>query len=120
MSATLLYLQTEALPVWFELRMQRRQVRTDHVRRISELPIPVGLVVLQVPAHGRLGVGAEGHGAAVVESPNNTDRVGREVRVTNVVDARVVDQGVAQGRMKTGAARRKVHSRLLLPVHVAA
>src|SRR6266700_1462050 len=51
MSVSPLYFQAEALPIGFELCVQRLDVRTDHVRRIAELAIPVSLVVLQIVAH---------------------------------------------------------------------
>src|SRR5580658_10042453 len=105
MSVSLLDLQPEAPPIGLELRVQGVDVRTDHLRRITELAVPVRPVVLQIAAHRGFGVMTEGDPIFLVEAPNGADGVGDEVRVANVVYARIVDPRVVQGRLKTRAAR---------------
>src|SRR5262245_30066763 len=112
MSVSLFDLQPEALAIGSELRMECLDVRANHISRIPELAVPVGLVVLQVAAHRPRSVRTERDAALLVEPANGSDRVADEVRVSNVVYAWIVDQRIVESRVETWATRCQMHTRL--------
>src|SRR5581483_6318611 len=118
MSVTFLDLQPEPLPIGLELSVQGRNIRTDDIRRITELAVTVSLVVPQIGAHGRFRFRTKGHGIFLVETADRAHRVGSEVCIADVVYAWIVDEGVVESRLEPRATGGKMNSRLLVPIDV--